>query len=259
MKKQSILTALLTATLCLSAPAFADPQSEPSVTADESQVNSVRAAALEKDAEALAEDRLALLDEIAELETQLDDTENLNAAEALRMELQNKQFDLGAMEAELNAILARIEELQLGSDVILVDESGDEALDELPAEDAVDTVDTPEDIVEASPEVEAPATVSPRFLDYSNSELIKVLLSDELAGDDVAIMGLISGARKFCQINWEPGFVDFILLANANGYDVGVIADQHGWFMGAATKNLRESGYQCVDEDMVALRAIDPY
>lgn len=97
------------------------------------------------------------------------------------------------------------------------------------------------------------------MLDYSGSALIRSLVSDNLKNDDVAIMGIISGARKYCGLNWEPGFVGFIDIANSQRMDLQTIASDHGFFLGSATKSLRAADYKCVDEDLVSLRAINPY
>lgn len=97
------------------------------------------------------------------------------------------------------------------------------------------------------------------LLDYSGSALVKSLISDKIKNDDVAVMGIISGARKYCGLNWEPGFVGFIDIANSQKMDLQTIATDHGTFLGSATKSLRDAGYTCVEEDLVSLRAINPY
>ena len=164
-------------------------------------------------------------------------------ADALAAEEAARMAEIEAAEAE--AALAA-EEAALAAEAL--------AAEEIVSEDATEAPET------APTEQAAEQTVTHvTFLDYRNSELVRQLLSEELLNDDVAIMGIISGARKYCGLNWEPGFVEFIQIANRNGYDLGVIAEEHGLFMGGATKNLRASGYQCIDEDLVGLRAINPY
>ena len=196
---------------------------------------------------------------LSQLEEKMDalGDDDLNTRELLRMDLNITRSEIGAYEAEIGALLARAEELEAEAGLPPTPVS-DETLTEqdiieTPAEETTAPAET-----DLSEEVAAPELVA-NFLDYSNSDLVQVLLSEELRSDDVAIMGIISGARQACNLNWEPGFVDFILIANQNGYDLSQIASEHGLYMGAATKHVRDSGYQCVDEDRLALRAINPF
>ena len=96
------------------------------------------------------------------------------------------------------------------------------------------------------------------LLDYSDSALIWSLLSDQLRNDDVAIMGVVSGARSYCGLNWQQGFAQFIQIAAQNGWDVTAIAEEHGRFMGGARRSLQEAGYQCNANDLQTLEAIYP-
>ena len=76
--------------------------------------------------------------------------------------------------------------------------------------------------------------------------------------DDVAIMGIVSGARSYCGLNWQQGFAQFIQIAAQNGWDVTAIAEEHGRFMGGARRSLQEAGYQCNANDLQTLEAIYP-
>lgn len=121
-------------------------------------------------------------------------------------------------------------------------------------------------VIEAEPAEDAPIedeVIQPvpqaAFLDISGSPLIQSLVSESIAGDDVAIMGVVSGARAYCELDWQPGFVSLINIANRQGLDVGVVADEHGYYLGATRRALVAAEYTCLDEDLVQLRAINPY
>lgn len=121
-------------------------------------------------------------------------------------------------------------------------------------------------IIEAEPAEEEPIedeVIQPvpqaAFLDISGSPLVQSLVSESIAGDDVAIMGVVSGARAYCELDWQPGFVSLINIANRQGLDVGDVADEHGYYLGATRRALAVSEYTCIDEDRVQLRAINPY
>ncbi|GEM_PF-6998775 len=252
MKRLAIVTALLAATAWANLPGQAAPQEgaeKIQLTQEDNiaEINRVKAETLRQNAADLQTSLNDLTDFAAQLETKMDALEDgdLNTRELIRMDLNITRSEIGAIEAEQAALIARAEELEAEAGLpptLLVSDETDAAAEDEGATDPV-----------------APPTSVEDFLNYSNSELVQILLSEELRTDDVAIMGIISGARKVCDLNWEPGFVDFILIANQNGYDLSQIAAEHGLYMGAATKNVRASGYQCVDEDRAALRAINPF
>jgi len=271
VKRLSILTALLATTACLSSPVWAQEENEEPASVEEGAAETAPGL-LEGDAQTLrahAEELLAtrngLVEDFERLAAELEATEDLNAMEGMRIDLNSLQQSIAVIDADLDALGLRIAELEAGEapaeDVQMAEaEEIDAPVDDgsvAPETAADEDVELAEG--DTSPVVPPPTEPIPNFLDYRDSELVSVLVSDEIATDDIAIMGIVSGARKFCGLNWEPGFVDFIMIANQNGWDLDMIADEHGFFMGGATKSLRDSGYQCIDDDLVALRAITPY
>lgn len=261
MKRLAILTAMLTATAFVTVPAGAQTDETAAIEAEtpdnQAAVDRARIDALRTRADNLEADLAEVQAVIAENEARIEDagTDDLNATEIIRMDLNAAKLDARSKEAEILALRTRADEIaaSLPEAQLVQLEPADNVQDETLIADAGEAAPADEDVV----------TPAPRdmtdFLDFQSSELARILISQELMYDDVAIMGIISGARKFCGLNWEPGFVEFILLANQNGYDLGTIADEHGLYMGGATKNLRASGYQCVEEDLVGLRTINPF
>ena len=213
--------------------------------------------ALLAEAEDLKAELSDLADEIVATDTEIE-TKLTQAAELEALaDRQTAEAEMLIARAEAEAFAA--EEAARVAELEAAEAEAALAAEALAAEAVVaDAEPTPAETAQTEQVAEQTVTYV-TFLDYRNSELVRQLLSQELLNDDVAIMGVISGARKYCGLNWEPGFVEFIQLANRNGYDLGVIAEEHGLFMGGATKNLRASGYQCIDEDLVGLRAINPY
>lgn len=150
-----------------------------------------------------------------------------------------------------------------------LDETTDpKADDDVDAKDAVDLKDTaderpPETDTKAAPKDEAETkqtvTVPRNFVQYYKSDLVLALISDALAQDDVALMGIVSGARAYCQLRWEPGFITFMTAAKRQGLDLNLIADDHGYYHGAAVKALAEAKYECSEDDLIGLRAVEPY
>jgi hypothetical protein len=97
------------------------------------------------------------------------------------------------------------------------------------------------------------------YVRYQTSPLVSSLVSESVMNDDVALMGLLSGARAYCGLDWQPGFVTFINLANNQKLNLGTVADDHGYYLGAAKRALEEAEYECTEQDYIELRAIDPY
>lgn len=262
MKRLAILTAMLAATAIASVPARAQadepeaPATEAASPEDLAAINLVKVQTLRGDADQLEAELAEVQAFMSDLEEKIaaTDESDLNALEMMRMDLRATRLEAGSMEARINALRARADEIEadIPEGVVPLEAPADAAApvpeDELLVAQA-----------DESPEVAPAPRSTTDFLDIGQSQLARILLSDELATDDVAIMGIVSGARRFCGMNWEPGFVEFILLANQNGYDLPTIADEHGLYMGGATKNLRESGYVCVEEDRVGLRTINPF
>lgn len=112
--------------------------------------------------------------------------------------------------------------------------------------------------VETTEEVATPAPVT-GYIQYQKSPLLTSLVSDTVMGDDVALMGLLSGTREYCGLDWQPGFVAFINIANGQGLSLEKVADDHGYYSGAAKRALTEAAYECSEQDFIELRAIDPY
>lgn len=97
------------------------------------------------------------------------------------------------------------------------------------------------------------------YIQYRKSVMVHSLVSESIMNDDVALMGLLSGSRTYCGLDWQPGFVTFINLANRQGLNLERVADDHGYYMGAAKRALEAAEYECSEQDMIDLRAIDPY
>lgn len=257
MKRLAILTAMLAAAAFASVPATAQsdeadaPLAEAAAPENLAAINRVKVDTLRQNADAIETDLAEVRAFMADLETKIAeaDSSDLNAIEMMRMDLGAMSLEAGSMEAQITALRARADELEAEIPV--------EAQPAPEAEDVI-VAEAPESATDSNEVSPAPRSTTD-FLDIRQSELARVLVSEELSLDDVAIMGIVSGARKFCGMNWEPGFVEFILLANQNGYDLGEIADEHGLFMGGATRSLRESGYVCIEEDRVGLRTINPF
>lgn len=97
------------------------------------------------------------------------------------------------------------------------------------------------------------------YIQYRKSPLVASLVSESVMNDDVALMGLVSGARAYCGLDWQPGFVTFINLANNQNLNLGTVADDHGYYLGAAKRALEAAEYECTEQDYIELRAINPY
>lgn len=119
----------------------------------------------------------------------------------------------------------------------------------------------PAEMPDPTPATEAaPAVVAKQtYIQYRRSPLVHSLVSESVMNDDVALMGLLSGARIYCGLDWQPGFVSFVNLANRQGLNLERVADDHGYYMGAAYRALKAAEHTCSDDDLVDLRAIDPY
>ncbi len=110
------------------------------------------------------------------------------------------------------------------------------------------------------PTDETKQVVVPRnFVEYYKSDLVMALISDSIVKDDVALMGIVSGTRAYCQLRWEPGFITFMNAAHRQGLDLNLVADDHGYYHGAAVKALASAKYQCTEKDLIDLRAVEPY
>lgn len=110
------------------------------------------------------------------------------------------------------------------------------------------------------PTDETQQVVVPRnFVEYYKSDLVMALISDSIVKDDVALMGIVSGTRAYCQLRWEPGFITFMNAAHRQGLDLNLVADDHGYYHGAAVKALASAEYQCTEKDLIDLRAVEPY
>lgn len=137
-----------------------------------------------------------------------------------------------------------------------------ETTDDVAVEDAVSEVTEEIETVEADPIEDAPVvkqTLSEPYVDISPSPLVQSLVSPDLQADDIALMGIVNGARTYCGLDWQPSFVTFVNIANKQGLDVSIVADDHGFYMGSARTALENAEYECSEQDLIDLRAIDPY
>ncbi len=105
----------------------------------------------------------------------------------------------------------------------------------------------------------APVEAKQTYVQYRKSALVSALVSESIMNDDVALMGILSGARAYCGLDWQPGFVTFINLANRQGLVLETVAEDHGFYLGAARRALTDAEYKCNQQDLVDLRAIEPY
>ena len=233
------------------------------------------------------------LDSLADARKELVDagilSNNGPEAEEIEAAIHEMNREIAGIQLEKRSILAEIDAMSSRADTLIAEADAMDAaeaeallLAENEAEEAVeDVAAAPEESSPASDEprvtlvvmedqirsdedasdTAAPAT-APRerctLLDYSDSALIWSLLSDQLRNDDIAIMGIVSGARSYCGLNWQQGFAQFIQIAAQNGWDVNAVADEHGRFMGGARRSLMESGYSCNANDLETLEAIYP-
>ncbi|MFC6198488.1 hypothetical protein [Ponticaulis profundi] len=143
-------------------------------------------------------------------------------------------------EAETDLPLT-VEELQRQQLEALEDEATSEIAETVVSEDAAVT------------------PVERSFLAYTKSPLLSSLIGDTIVNDDVAKMGVVSGARRYCDIDWQQGFVTFIQLASEQNLILERVADDHGYYMGVANLSLKNAEYECSEQDFVDLRAINPY
>lgn len=135
------------------------------------------------------------------------------------------------------------------------------------AEDAVSKTDaepkkeTTENKEDAAKQADKKTVVMVRrgYVAFEKSELVVSLISESLLQDDVALMGVVSGARLYCKLKWEPGFVTFLNAANQQGLDLEKVADNHGYYLGASYRSLTQAKYACTEDDLIELRAVDPY
>lgn len=121
--------------------------------------------------------------------------------------------------------------------------------------------EAPETNAAAEPDTAPAIADQPRetFIRFRTSPLVSSLVSDSVMNDDVALMGILSGARAQCGLDWQPGFVAFINIANGQRLNLGRVADDHGYYMGSAKRALEEAEYKCTEQDLIDLRQIEPY
>ena len=114
--------------------------------------------------------------------------------------------------------------------------------------------------VQEAPVAAAPAKdLTTGFLNYGISPLVISLVSESVQNDDIALMGIVNGARTYCGLDWQPSFVRLINIANRQGLVLEMVADDHGYYMGAARRALAKAEYKCTQQDFVDLRSINPY
>lgn len=92
----------------------------------------------------------------------------------------------------------------------------------------------------------------------SESLMLQALISDDIRTNSVAVMGVLSGARQYCNLNWRNGFITFIQSLAESGEDVGAASDTHGIYSGVALQNLKKANYQCTAQDVASLQTITP-
>ena len=290
MKRLIFVSALLSLAACQTVPAgiTETPASPPVIeqetstpapetaetpAADTPALLRAQAAELQLEAEALNADLAELNDALAgmadarkELVDAAAGTDNEAELEQAATAIEQIDTSVAAIQVEKRAVIAEIEETTSRADTLLAeaDELETRLAEAAANDEEVITFVVMEDQIR-SDETPAP-TATPAstqrdrrtLLDYSDSALIWSLLSDQLRNDDVAIMGVVSGARSYCGLNWQQGFAQFIQIAAQNGWDVTAIAEEHGRFMGGARRSLQEAGYQCNANDLQTLEAIYP-
>ncbi len=289
MKRLIFVSALLSLAACQTIPAgMTEAAAEPppsvapetsttatetaeSPAADTLALLRAQAAELQLEVDALNADLIELDDALAAMadarKTLVDAAAGTeNEAELAQAAAAIEQIDtsVAAIQVEKRAVIAEIEDTSSRAETLLAeaDELEVRLAEAAESDEPVITFVVMEDQIRSdeSPAPSANATQQGRraLLDYSDSPLIWSLLSDQLRNDDVAIMGIVSGARSYCGMNWQQGFAQFIQIAAQNGWDVTAIAEEHGRFMGGARRSLQEAGYQCNANDIGALEAIYP-
>lgn len=278
MRHLILLSALLLIAACQTVPAGSDlpymaQQAEAQVAEAEEATTPRDPELLRAEADTLREEAIRMDDAIialndalssagaerAELVTAYEAAETEDDAAAIEAQIKDVDSDIEALYADGNAIASQIPLLIARSDALYAEA---EAL-ELELAEANPPVQLVQDETDAQPNafpvpMPVPARPDQSFLDYNQSELVLALLSEELREDDVAIMGIVSGARSYCGMGWQQGFVNFMQIAADNGWDLNQIANEHGLFMGAARRALQDVSYVCNIEDAESLDIIYP-
>ena len=100
----------------------------------------------------------------------------------------------------------------------------------------------------APPAPAAPAVPQPTIL--------SLLIGEDLASDSTAIMGIVSGTREHCGLDWQQGFVAYIQEAQRLGLPAGPVADDHGFYAAQTKAQLAQADYQCSTADTDELQGI---